>query len=144
MPSWRDSASLEAQNDMDGLLNATLPFARDQLTKRGTFVPYGAIVRNDDGGIELLAAYSGEKGAMSKDLLEMLMDGVRAKVESIRAYALVAGALIEGQRDAIRIDIEHRDGHAIAVAQPYVKRRFRRSMDFGDLMAAEGVRRVWS
>jgi len=44
MTSWRDSASSQSQADLDGLLGEVLPFAQQQLEKRGEFFPYGATV----------------------------------------------------------------------------------------------------
>lgn len=128
---------------MDGLLNATLPFAQGQLAKHGDFLPFGAVVA-DKGEIKFLAAYAGESSVMSRDLLAMLVEGAREQAASIRAVAIVADALIEGQQDAIRVDIEHRDGHAIAIALPYRKRRFGRGIDYGELVAADGERRIWT
>ena len=143
MTSWRDSATQEAQDDMDNLLNATLPFAKDQLAKHGDFLPFGAVVTGD-GETVFLASYSGEPGATSRDLLAMLVEGARDQASSNRAAAIVADALVEGKRDAIRIDIEHRDGHALSIAVPYAKRRFGRGIDYGDIVAADGVRRIWT
>ena len=48
MTSWRKAASQQAQDDLDGLLNATLPFARQMLEKRGEFAPFGANVDEAD------------------------------------------------------------------------------------------------
>ena len=127
---------------MDGLLNVTLAFAKDQLEKRGEFLPFGSVVTGD-GETKFLASYSGEQGATSRDLLEMLVQGAREQASSYRAVAIVADALIEGKRDAVRIDIEHRDGNAISIALPYSKRRLGRGIDYGEMIAAEGVRRIW-
>lgn len=150
MGSWRDSATQQAQDDMDNLLNATLPFAKDQLAKRGDFLPFGAVVTGT-GEITLLAAYENRPGTTSRDLLAMLVEGARKQAAANRAAAIVADALIDrqwglptGKRDAIRVDLEHRDGHAIAIALPYTKRRFSKGIDYGELIAADGVRQIWT
>ena len=49
-----------------------------------------------------------------------------------------------GESDAVRVELEHRDGHAISVLLPYKRKRLRRGLDFGDLSAGPGERRVWS
>jgi hypothetical protein len=43
---------------MDALLNAALPFAKQQLTKHGEFFPYG-VAMSHDGQIALIAGYTG-------------------------------------------------------------------------------------
>jgi hypothetical protein len=43
----RDSASDLAQTDLDGLLNALLPFAQQELEKLGELFPFGVIVTVD-------------------------------------------------------------------------------------------------
>jgi hypothetical protein len=139
--SWRENASQQAQDDRDGLLNFTLPFAQGQLAKRGDFYPYGAVVTTE-GEMKFLAAYDNPQ-VTTRDLLGMLVEGARNEASSYRAVAIVADALIEGKQDAIRIDIEHRDGQAIWIAVPYTKRRFRR-IEYGEMIAADGVPRIWT
>jgi len=58
MTSWRNSASQQAQDDLDGLLNITLPFAQQMLAKRSEFYPFGASV-TASGETRLLAGESG-------------------------------------------------------------------------------------
>jgi hypothetical protein len=60
MTSWRESASEQAQNDVDALLNAALPLAQQMLERHGEFFPYGVAI--DLAGEEhMLAAYDGDE-----------------------------------------------------------------------------------
>jgi hypothetical protein len=43
----------------------------------------------------------------------------------------------------VRVELEHRDGHAICVLLPYGKQRLRRGIDYGDLRATPGPHRIW-
>jgi uncharacterized membrane protein len=50
MASWRDSASEIAQDDLDALFNAVLPFAEKTLGKSGEIYPFCASVGDDHIG----------------------------------------------------------------------------------------------
>ena len=142
MASWRDSASEQAQADLDGLLNAVLAFAQQQLEAHGAFFPFGATV-GTDGQIALAAAdpREGERPG-SQSVLEALYDGVRADRGSRRAAACVADVLIEG-RDAIRVELEHTEGASMSVALPYSRSRIRKSISYGQMQAGAGHPHVW-
>jgi hypothetical protein len=144
MASWRDSASPEAQSDMDELLNAALPFAQQQLAKHGEFYPYG-VALTIEGKVELLAASTGDEHPASTELLGLLAEGARSKLSQLRAAAFIADIRMgPGQGDAIRVDIEHREGHAIAVLLPYSKKSFGRGLAYGQLIGAPSTHRLWS
>ena len=144
MASWRDQASPECQRDFDGLLNATLLFAQQQLDKRGAFFPFGAVV-DSDGIVRLKAAYDGGDRPAAQDVLDSLHEGVRSQRGSIRAAAFVADVKVPGKPgDAIRVDVEHTEGIAIAVLLPYSKRRLGRGIEYGPLAAASAERHVWT
>lgn len=136
MTSWRESTSQQAQQDLDALLELTLPFAQQQLAEHGEFFPFAAAV-GVDGAPRLIAADPGvgERPA-SRDVLDQLVGG-------LRAAALVADVRV-GESDAARVELEHRDGQAICVLLPYKRRRLRRGVDYGELGAAPGQPRIWS
>jgi hypothetical protein len=46
--------------------------------------------------------------------------------------------------DAIRVQIEHRKGHAMYVLMPYRKRRLKRGVEYGSLTAGSGTPQVWN
>jgi hypothetical protein len=45
--------------------------------------------------------------------------------------------------DAVCVELEHRDGHAVEVYLPYRKKRLLRGVDYGDLSAASGAKQIW-
>jgi hypothetical protein len=142
MASWRDDASQEAQDDLDGLLNATLPFAQEMLSKRGEFHPFGAAV--DVGGeLKMVAGDPGAgKHPESAAVLGALLEGLRSQSGELRAAALVADVRVDSS-DAIRVEMEHRDGHAMTVLMPYKKKRLGRGIEYASLQAGAATRQVW-
>jgi hypothetical protein len=143
MTSWRETSSQQAQEDLDALLELTLPFAQQQLAEHGEFFPFAAAV-GADGAPRLIAADPGlgERPA-STDILDQLVGGLREQAGDIRAAALVADVRV-GESDAARVELEHRDGQAICVLLPYKRRRLRRGVDYGELGAAPAQPRIWS
>lgn len=143
MTSWRETTSQQAQEDLDALLELTLPFAQQQLAEHGEFFPFATAV-GADGAPRLIAADPGlgERPA-STDVLDQLVGGLREQAGDIRAAALVADVRA-GESDAARVELEHRDGQAICVLLPYKRRRLRRGVDYGELGAAPGQPRIWS
>jgi hypothetical protein len=143
MTSWRETTSQQAQEDLDALLELTLPFAKQQLAEHGEFFPFAAAV-GADGAPRLIAADPGlgERPA-STDVLDQLVGGLREQAGDIRAAALVDDVRV-GESDAARVELEHRDGQAICVLLPYKRRRLRRGVDYGELGAAPAQPRIWS
>ena len=54
MTSWRDTATPQAQGDLDGFLNAALPFAQRMLDEQGELLPYGVAL--DESGDQRMVA----------------------------------------------------------------------------------------
>jgi hypothetical protein len=144
MTSWRDSVSAQAQADMDELLSFVLPFAEEMLLKRGEFYPYGASI-GADGQREMNAADPGlGEHPDSRAVLEALWEGLIEQKDSLRAVAVVSDIrLKEPEGDAIRIDIEHREGTPITVLRPYRRSRLGRGCRFDELVAQPGAKRIW-
>ena len=68
---------------------------------------------------------------MNLELLDKLYVGTRSQRSSIRAVAFVADVRIPGNpEDAIRVELEHRGGIAIAVLLPYRKRQQSPGIDY--------------
>jgi hypothetical protein len=142
MPSWRDSASQQAQDDLDGLVNAALPFATQQLDENGEFFPYG-VALSDAGETRMIAADTGQGDRPpSTAALSMMVEGLRRERSALRAIAIVADIRVDGG-DAVRVELEHREGHAIAVLLPYKRKRFGRGIEYGRLTGGTADAQIW-
>lgn len=143
MTSWRDSASLEAQDDLDRLLDESLPFARDMLEKSGEFFPY-AIALTTSGEVNLVAGDPGEGDQPSSvAVLQTLVAGLRDQADTNRAAALISDVRLPDS-DAIRVELEHSEGQAIVALLPYRVKRLRRGIEYGEIRAGQGERQIWS
>jgi hypothetical protein len=140
--SWRDQISHAGQDDLDGLLAAVLPLGQKMLAEHGEFFPYGATV-SLDGQVRMVAPYDGTEQPRSADLLSLMHDSARAGAEAIRAAAFVFDVRLAGSTpgDAIRVELEHREGIALAVMLPY--RVMDGDVEYGNLTAGPAEQRVW-
>lgn len=140
--SWRDSASERAQEDLDSLLNTALGFAQHQLAKRGAFYPYAAAIRVD-GEPEMIAAMPAEGGEhpQAADVLASCFSALTDRRDSIRAGAVVSDVRTR-DTEAIRVDLEHGEGQALAVLLPY-SRANDDSILYGEVQAQVGQRQIW-
>jgi hypothetical protein len=143
MPSWRDAASQQCQDDLDGLLNMMLPLARQMLEKQGEFYPFGAAM-STDGEAGLLGADPGlgEQPA-SAVVLATLVGGVRDHRTRYRAVGTCFDVRLPDS-DAVRVELEHQEGQVLAVMLPYKKKRFGRGVDYSELRGSTVNRQVWS
>ena len=143
MASWRRSASQLAQDDLDELLNAVLPFAIETVGSRGELYPFGATIAKD--GLTALSATDpgvGER-SNSNEVLALLREGVTADKDSLRAAAYVADVRVEGG-EAIRVELEHSEGVAIIVLVPYSRSRFRKSVKVSEMRVQPGELHAWA
>jgi hypothetical protein len=144
MTSWREDATQQTQDDLDALLTAGLGFAQQLLEKHGEFFPF-AVGISLEGDAELIAAVP-EGAGEQPDSLEVIDECVRALGEArtaLRAGAIVSDVLANGS-DAIRVEMEHAEGIAIAALLPYGTRRLGKKLRYGDLVAQDGAARIWT
>lgn len=137
------------RDELDALLDALLEFAQEMLRKQAEFFPFGGTITTE-GQVGLTAADTGDGRPGSQEVIELLASGMRAQATAgqIRASAICYDSrfTLEGgeKTDAIAVSLEHRDGDAALVMQPYSKGRFTGLM-FGQLVAmAPDQRRVFS
>jgi hypothetical protein len=136
-----------AQEDLDQLLNALLPFAQQMLGQHGEFFPFGATIRAD-GEVRVAAADAGETRPDPEDVLAAVEDSLRADAEAgtITAAGTAANVVVDlgdGPGDAIVVDLDHADGESVRVFLPYSEGESGGYV-YGDLVGGRGDRRFFS
>jgi hypothetical protein len=142
--SWRDTASPQAQHDLDQLLNAGLGFAQQQLASHGEFYPYATAIRVD-GQTEMIAgqAHTASEHPAAADIVASCVAQLASRQHAIRAAAIIADVrLPDHDGDAIEVSLEHAEGQALRVLLPYARQR--KAIDYGPIRASAGSRRIWS
>ena len=143
MPSWRDTTSESAQDDLDNLLRIVMPLAEQTLASHGEMYPFGARISND-GEVGILGAETGlGDNPPSQQVLVGLYAGAHQESESLRAVAFVADVNANGG-DAVRVELEHREGTALTVLVPYTRSRFTKKLTTGQMSVSLGQSRVFT
>lgn len=126
--------------DLDVLLEAVLPFARQMLDEHGNFYPFAASMRQDFT-IAMVASTDGDDHPAANDVLDMLETTLQklAKDGEIRAAAVCSNVSITPEEsgtvvDAIRVSLDHVDGEAVDIILPY-ERQADGELSFGELGA---------
>jgi hypothetical protein len=143
MASWRDLVSARAQGDLDGLLDAVLPFAVQSLERYGEMYPYGASI-SADGELRMEAAAGSDERPATSELLSTLYAAARSSSRTNRAVAFVADVTVGGGGDAVRVELEHAEGLALVVVAPYSRDRSTGAVTLGQMSAARGETRIWT
>jgi hypothetical protein len=143
MTSWRDEVSPSAQADLDALFGAAVDTAEHMLAKDGEFFPFGVEVGVDEE-VALFGADPdlGEQPP-SRDVLRALVEGARTERERLRAVALASDVTVRGGGDAIRVQLEHREGAVLEIVVPYRRRRFGGKVSLGEMSVSDGDGQIW-
>jgi len=141
--SWRDIASPQAQEDLDGLLAAAIDFAQQQLASHGEFFPFAAAVRTD-GSAEMIHARpdTADERPPASQVIDACVATLTHMQAELSATAITADVRVAARNDAIQVELEHADGHALTVVLPYVKRH-RNRIDYAPIRATAGQHRIW-
>ena len=146
--NWRAEASEQSQEDLDGLLDFALGFAQEQLSAHGEFFPYAAVADTSGQTKAITAGPDGVDGVderpPSVDVIESCIAAITNQRDVTRACAVVADVRVPNiGSDAIQVELEHIDGHALTVLLPYKIKRLGRAIKYGELRAAPGQNRIW-
>ena len=143
MTSWRDSTSAQAQDDLQNLIDFVLPFAQQQLDRHRGFFPFGATV-DTEGEVSMIAELPNPRERPdSKALLQSLYSSIQDEARGLRAAAIVSDVTTD-DGDAIRAEVEHREGTALVVLAPYSTQRLRKAKAYGELELLPGEPRLWA
>jgi hypothetical protein len=120
MASWADSASHQAQADLDELYDAASDLAARRISLAGNFQPFAFAV-SIDGHVQAVQPSdpSGKVSEVSEQLATLWRDLAESK-NDLRAVAVAVNVtLSEENRDGIQITVEHREGIAIGLIARY-------------------------
>lgn len=99
-----------------------MPLAHQHLEKYGEFFPFGASM-DLNGQITHAMASTGEERPPSSELISMLIEGFRSRSAKLRAAGVCSDVRLRAADgtavDAIRVALEHADGEALDVFEPY-------------------------
>jgi len=139
MSSWRDGVSEDVQAELDKAWLAAVTFAEQMLEREGAFHPY-AVKLSEEGEMEMATVPAG-----AEDALQTLLDGLAAQRNALRVGAVVAAVHLESiQSDAVRVDIEHREGVALTLVLPYTRKKLRKKVEWGETQSMLVGPRIWA
>lgn len=134
------------RRQLDDILEALLPFAHGLLDKHGEFFPFGAAMGRD-GKVSMVAGDTGTEHPPSDEVMELIREAMRRDRDKYVAVGLCYDVRVRTSADApptdaICVSLEHRDGMAVDVVEPYAKRGGK--VAYGSLAAQQGRRVVFS
>lgn len=142
--TWRDKTSAPGQADLDGLLKPALDFAEQQLERYRGFLPF-AVVVDRSGEQRMVAAGFDTDYSPSSDVIALLHAGLVEERAQLRAAVVVADVrLPELGSDAVRLTMEHAEGIGLEVLVPYRIQRFRRAVEFAEMLVSETEGDIWT
>jgi hypothetical protein len=128
-----------AQDDLDGLLDTALTMAEERLVDKGAFYPFVLVVQDETGVTDVV----GLPYTSAQQAQELGYRAIGAMRPQIRAAAVISDVrLPETGGDGIEVFLEHAEGIALSVLQPY--RLAGGEMLPGSLEAHSAQQRIWS
>ena len=138
MSNWGEGLSEKAKTEMDKVLSVAIAFAEKMLEGQGAFYPY-AVKLTEAGETEMATAPAG-----SEDALSTLTEVLVAQRFELRVGAVVAAVHLQSlESDAVRVDLEHRDGAALTLIRPYARTKLRKKVNWGDMQSMVVDPRIW-
>ena len=137
-----------SKQELEELMNDSLPFAKQMLEEHGEFHPYGGAIKAN-GEIIRSGAYNGEELPLAQELIDVLVEASRklAAAGEYRATAIIFDVLVkppnsDQKTDAIQINLDHANGLSIEVFLPY-RLSAEGDVDYGEMFAQKGAGRIF-
>lgn len=128
------------------LMNELLPFARKMLRQFGEFHPFGGYMLDDESvvhvGLESSAQGAGSgrvRAIQLEDRLREISLAMRPLVVGLVKHVSL-GIPVNGVRDAVEFELEHRAGYCVEVFFPYRAVDSGQEVEFLDATAQVGKR----
>ena len=138
MSNWGDDLSERAKTEMDQILSVAIAFAEKMLGEQGAFYPF-AVKLTDAGETEMVTAPAG-----ADDPLAALTEKLAGQRFELRAGAVAAALHLESlASDAVRVDLEHREGAALTLIRPYTRKKLRKKIDWGEMQSMVVDPKIW-
>jgi len=139
--AWRDDISEGAQSDLDTVFSQAALLARTLLMRNREFFPFAATI-GAKGAVGLSTPVPDATTPTVHDVIEAITAELRRDKAGKRAYAIVALARTADGGEAVRIELEHKEGVALLIGMPIVRGESG-SVTFGDMAAHPGRRLIW-
>ena len=131
-----------ANDDIDALLNAVLPFAQQMLGKYGEFYPIGASM-NAAGEVGLVGGMPKSEHPEAQEIIDLLLaqlvDDARKHEIKGSVICFDGSAIPPGEsakQDAICAHLEHESGICVAAFLPY-RKAVSGQVTYGELFAGQ-------
>ena len=111
----------------------------------GEFFPFGAAMEHD-GNLRIVSGDNGSEHPQSDEVIALLTDAMKTARDGYIAIGICYDVRIRPRADAAPTDaicvaLEHRDGMAVMVLEPYSKRDG--AVEYGRLLTQPGRRTVF-
>jgi hypothetical protein len=144
MADWRDTASDEAQADLDRLAQVSIGFAESLLDEDGDFLPFPIVIRAN-GDVTRVGTPPMPETADSEEVADRIVTLFRDRASSIRALAIgVNGRAPNRDMDAIEVRLEHHDGISLTLMIPYRRDPLDDSFEYEAPVVRERPPVVWA
>jgi hypothetical protein len=139
--AWRDDVSEGAQSDLDAVFSQAALLARTLLMRNREFFPFGATI-SVKGAAGLSTPVPDAVTPTVHDVIEAITAELLRDKAGTRAYAISALARTADGGEAVRIELEHKEGVALVIGMP-VLRGESGTVTFGAMAAHPGRRLIW-